>query len=78
MHPSLTMAVAQRYQQRMSPANRPWKAGVSSLGGTPSNKPLVDGDLPGAPNVSTRPSPGTVPPRKRGYRPEMNLNGPVV
>lgn len=78
MDPHLTMAMAQRWQQRMSPANRPWKPGISSLGGSISQKDLVRSEAPGAPNVSTRPSPGTVPPRKRGYRPEMNMNGAVV
>jgi hypothetical protein len=78
MHPSLMATVAQRWQQRMSPANRPWKDGMSPPGAPPSKHPLVRDEAPNAPNVSTRPSPGTVPPRKRGYRPEMNLNGPVV
>ena len=78
MDPRMTLAMAQRWkQQRMSPADRPWKPGVSALGGTASKKPLVEEGIPKAPNVQTRPSPGTVPPRKRGYRPEMKMNGNV-
>jgi hypothetical protein len=73
MDPSVLTQMAQRYLGRAqpNPAKRPWNPGVSSLGGTPSKTPLVPEGLPGAPNVATRVSPGTVPPRKRGYRPEM-------
>ena len=78
MNPQMLMMAAQRRQMMQRPTNpaqRPWSPGVSSLGGTPSKKPLVEEGPPKAPNVMTRVSPGSVPPRKRGYRPEMKMNG---
>jgi hypothetical protein len=43
--------------------------GVSPIGGTPRKgpSPLIK-PVPDAPGVGTRPSPGKVPPRMRGYR----------
>lgn len=58
-----------------NPANKSWKEGRSSTGGTPANDaPEHMNPTPKAPGLSSRTKPGTVPPRKRGYRPEEKLN----
>lgn len=55
-----------------SPARLPWKEGRSAPGGTPAKRaPQHMSAVPLAPGVASRTKPGTVPPRKRGYRPEV-------
>lgn len=58
----------------VAPQYRPWKEGRSALGGTHTNKVPEAFKPIKAPNVNTRVSPGSVPGRRRGHRPEM-MNG---
>lgn len=71
---AMLAAAAQRYMAagQTPPHKRPWMEGRSALGGTPAkDAPEHMNAVPKAPGVASRTKPGTVPPRKRGYRPEM-------